>query len=122
MVTRSEPDYAWDFCGGHLAVDFTNTVGDRGAEPQEHFNSYGDVLSWAETRRVLGAAEARRVRTHPDVRRSRVRVALRRRDAQPHAPLVRHGGVRQSREGPALSRIALARPRSSTFVASDNGP
>jgi len=62
-VTRSEPDYAWDFCGGHLAVDFTNTVGDRGAEPQEHFNSYGDVLSWAETRRVLGAAEARRLRT-----------------------------------------------------------
>src|SRR5438445_412544 len=26
MVTRSEPDYAWDFCGGHLAIDFTNTV------------------------------------------------------------------------------------------------
>jgi len=63
MVTRSEPEYAWDFCGGHLAVDFTNTVGDRGGAPQEHLRVYADALSWAEARGVLGAAEARRLRT-----------------------------------------------------------
>jgi len=61
-VTRSEPDYAWDFCGGHLAVDFTNTVGDRGAAPHEHFNTYGDVLSWAEAHEMLGPADIRRLR------------------------------------------------------------
>ncbi len=63
MVTRSEPDYAWDFCGGHLAVDFTNTIGSRGGTPDEHLTTYGDVLSWAETRGVLPPAAARRLHT-----------------------------------------------------------
>jgi predicted RNA-binding Zn ribbon-like protein len=61
MVTRSEPHYRWDFCGGQLAVDFTNTVGDRGATATEHLNVYGDVLSWAETRGVIAHAEAQRL-------------------------------------------------------------
>ena len=61
MVTRSDPGYAWDFCGGELAIDFTNTVGSRGGTPEEHFGRYGDVLSWAEARGVIGRAEARRL-------------------------------------------------------------
>jgi predicted RNA-binding Zn ribbon-like protein len=61
MVTRSEPAYVWDFCGGHLALDFTNTVGDRGGTADEHFNVYGDVVSWAEARGVIRHAEARRL-------------------------------------------------------------
>jgi predicted RNA-binding Zn ribbon-like protein len=62
MVTRSEPGYTWDFCGGHLAIDFTNTVGNRGATREEHFNHYADLLSWAESRGVLGRAAAQRLR------------------------------------------------------------
>jgi predicted RNA-binding Zn ribbon-like protein len=62
MVTRSEPGYVWDFCGGHLAIDFTNTVGNRGDVQEEHFNAYADVVSWAETRGVMGRAEAQRLR------------------------------------------------------------
>jgi predicted RNA-binding Zn ribbon-like protein len=62
MVTRSEPEYVWDFCGGHVALDFTNTVGNRGDNPEEHFNAYADVVSWAETRRVIGRTEAKRLR------------------------------------------------------------
>jgi predicted RNA-binding Zn ribbon-like protein len=62
MVTRSEPDYVWDFCGGHVALDFTNTVGNRGGDAEEHFNTYADVVSWAETRGVIGRAEAKRLR------------------------------------------------------------
>jgi predicted RNA-binding Zn ribbon-like protein len=62
MVTRSEPDYVWDFCGGHVALDFTNTVGNRGDDSEEHFNTYADVVSWAETRGVIGRAEAKRLR------------------------------------------------------------
>jgi predicted RNA-binding Zn ribbon-like protein len=61
MVTRSEPDYAWDFCGGQLALDFTNTVGSRGSEPEEHFHVYGDVLSWAESSGALTRAQAQRL-------------------------------------------------------------
>ena len=62
MVTRSEPDYVWDFCGGDLALDFTNTVGNRGAAAEEHFNAYADVVSWAETRGVIGRREATQLR------------------------------------------------------------
>ncbi len=62
MVTRSEPGYAWDFCGGHPAIDFTNTVGSRGGMPEEHFNTYADVVSWAKARGVIGRTEAQRLR------------------------------------------------------------
>ena len=31
-VRRSEPAYTFDFCGGHAAIDFTNTVGSRGGD------------------------------------------------------------------------------------------
>src|SRR6195256_3430470 len=62
MVTRSEPDYVWDFCGGHVALDFTNTVGNRGDAPEEHFNAYADVVSWAETRGVIGRTGGKRLR------------------------------------------------------------
>src|SRR6478672_7184609 len=61
MVTRSEPGYTWDFCGGDLAIDFTNTVGNRGDTPEEHFNLYGDVLSWADARGVIARADMRRL-------------------------------------------------------------
>jgi|SRR5262249_12288115 len=76
MVTRSEPGYAWDFCGGHLAVDFTNTVGSRGGTPKEHLNTYGDILSWAETRGVITAADARRLRTVADRNPTQAREAV----------------------------------------------
>jgi predicted RNA-binding Zn ribbon-like protein len=76
MVTRSEPGYAWDFCGGHLAIDFTNTVGSRGGTPEEHFNVYGDVLSWAEARGAIGRAEAQRLRHDAARRPAAARAAL----------------------------------------------
>jgi predicted RNA-binding Zn ribbon-like protein len=57
MVTRprTQPDYRFDFCGGHLAVDFTNTIGNRGdaASREEHFGSVGDVLAWADAAGIL---------------------------------------------------------------------
>ncbi|MGH7635122.1 MAG: CGNR zinc finger domain-containing protein [Gemmatimonadaceae bacterium] len=61
VTTTTAPGYAWDFCGGHLALDFTNTVSDRGGEAIERLNSYGDLLSWAAAREIVGAAAARRL-------------------------------------------------------------
>ena len=57
-VERSEPAYAFDFCGGHPAIDFTNTVGSRGDEPKEHLRTYGDLLAWAQVRGMVSRAEA----------------------------------------------------------------
>src|SRR5262252_4566438 len=76
MVTRSEPGYVWDFCGGQLAVDFTNTVGDRGASREEHFNAYGDVLAWAEARGVVARAAAQHLRGEAERRPREARQAL----------------------------------------------
>jgi len=76
MVTRSEPDYVWDFCGGQLAVDFTNTVGDRGASRDDHFNTYADVLSWAAARGVVTRADAQRLRGEAERRPREARRAL----------------------------------------------
>jgi predicted RNA-binding Zn ribbon-like protein len=85
MVTRPEPGYVWDFCGGHLALDFTNTVGNRGAAREEHFNHYADLVSWAESRGVLGGAAAKRLRQdaarHPAAARAALGSALELREA-----------------------------------------
>ena len=62
---RSEPDYTFNFCGNHLAIDFTNTVGDRGADRAdrvEHLNTFGDIVAWAEARRVISRSAAAALR------------------------------------------------------------
>jgi predicted RNA-binding Zn ribbon-like protein len=65
---RSDPGYVFDFCGGQLAIDFTNTVGDRGSTPVEHFGTFGDIVAWAEARGVVsrGVASAMRQRAAAD--------------------------------------------------------
>jgi predicted RNA-binding Zn ribbon-like protein len=76
MVTRSEPGYRWDFCGGHLAIDFTNTVGGRGGARQEHFNRWADVVGWAEARGVVSRARAAALRRAAARRPAAARAAL----------------------------------------------
>lgn len=84
-VERSEPDYTFDFCGGHLAIDFTNTVSSRGERREERLNTYGDLLAWAEARRVLSRSEAaalrRRASGDPDAARRALRRAVTLREA-----------------------------------------
>jgi len=82
---RSDPGYTFDFCGGHLAIDFTNTVGDRGAETVDHFRSFGDVVAWAEARGVVARATAatlrQRAATDPEGAARAFRSALALREA-----------------------------------------
>jgi predicted RNA-binding Zn ribbon-like protein len=82
---RSEPDYRFDFCGGHAAIDFTNTVGNRGRDPEEHFNTFGDVVAWAEARGVITRAAAAALRhqaaSDPDGARRAHRRAVELREA-----------------------------------------
>ncbi|HEY2905884.1 MAG TPA: ABATE domain-containing protein [Vicinamibacterales bacterium] len=82
MVTSP---YRFDFCGGHVAIDFTNTVGDRGAEPKEHFNTFGDILAWAEARGVItrraAAALRRQAASDPEGARRAHRHAVELREA-----------------------------------------
>src|SRR5438105_12879571 len=60
MVTssRRSASHAFDLSGGRLALDFVNTVSQRGsAEPIDHLHAYGDLLAWA----VQAGAAAPRV-------------------------------------------------------------
>ena len=74
---RSQPDYVFDFCGGQLAIDFTNTVGSRGDEPTEHLNTLGDLVAWAEARGVIGRPEAATLRRDAAAAPDRARRAFR---------------------------------------------
>lgn len=52
---------AWgpeDFVGGHVALDFTNTVGGFLRERVEQVETYADLLAWVRTAEVVDDAEA----------------------------------------------------------------
>jgi len=81
--SRSEAAYRFDFCGGHLAIDFTNTIGSRGSDSAhrvEHLVTFGDVLAWAEAARLVNRAGAAKLRAHaaakPEAARAEVGRAL----------------------------------------------
>jgi predicted RNA-binding Zn ribbon-like protein len=84
-VERSEPGYEFDFCGGHVALDFVNTVGNRRGGQDEHFATYGDLVSWAEARGVVATPEAGRLRraaaAAPEEARAAYRRAIKLREA-----------------------------------------
>jgi len=61
QIAGREPVY--EFTGGHLCLDFTNTVGgSRRAEPKERLTSYQDLIAWGRQGGVLTEQEARELR------------------------------------------------------------
>ncbi|MCU1392434.1 MAG: hypothetical protein JWM34_862 [Ilumatobacteraceae bacterium] len=57
----TDRDGDWDpetFVGGHVALDFTNTVGGYKRERVERLNAYADLLAWASAAHLLDASEA----------------------------------------------------------------
>ena len=48
--------------GGHLCLDFCNTVRDREGAPQERLSDYGELVGWSWRAGVLNAEEAIRLR------------------------------------------------------------
>lgn len=56
MVIHS-PEYEFDLSGGSLCLDFVNTVSDRLEEPQEHLNSYADLLEFTRQAGVMPPPE-----------------------------------------------------------------
>jgi predicted RNA-binding Zn ribbon-like protein len=54
--------HQFDLCGGHLALDFANTLTSRHtATPRERLSDYGELVSFAQQSGLLGAAAARRL-------------------------------------------------------------
>jgi len=52
-------EYAFDFSGGRLCLDFVNTVSASRATPKEHLITYLDLISWGRQAKVLDESDAR---------------------------------------------------------------
>ncbi len=63
MVETSATASAFDFSGGRLCLDLTNTLSERlGGSPVELLNTYIDVLTWSRQANILDDEEATRLR------------------------------------------------------------
>ncbi len=62
MVENVIQTQIFEFTGGRLCLDFTNTVEDRPSDdPRELFNSYYDLLSWSKQAHLLTDQEVERL-------------------------------------------------------------
>lgn len=69
-MVKPQREWVFDLCGGHLALDFANTVSSRHlAAPVERLTDYGALLRFARQSQVLDAGAERRqsewARAHP---------------------------------------------------------
>jgi len=70
-ATEPVPGRKFQFCGGALCLDFTNTVGGhRRGTAREFIGSIGDFLSWSEQAGLIGKGEAaslmKKAASHPE--------------------------------------------------------
>ncbi len=59
---------AFDLSGGHLALDYANTLSGRATEPLERLQTYADLLAWSREAEAVTRAEAAALRK--EMRRS----------------------------------------------------
>lgn len=70
-LVESVPGRKFQFCGGSLCLDFTNTVGGhRRGRAREFLGSIGELLSWCEQAGLISKTEAaalfKRSANHPE--------------------------------------------------------
>ncbi len=59
-VEQRPQEFQFDLSGGHLALDFVNTVSRRDSPEKiaEHLNSYQDLISFAQQSKIIALGEA----------------------------------------------------------------
>jgi predicted RNA-binding Zn ribbon-like protein len=85
-MMEPQDDWQFDLCGGHLALDFANTVSERHTDrPIERIPSYGRLIAFAQQSGLLSSSEARRLqaleRRRPEEAERALRSALSLREA-----------------------------------------
>jgi hypothetical protein len=84
MTKAKEKPPLFDLCGGHPALDFVNSLGQRFAAggPVELLADYGDLLRFTEQTSLLDARQLRRLATAtPDAAARALRAARELREA-----------------------------------------
>ncbi len=105
MEARTE--HVFDLSGGHLALDFVNTVGGmRGVTPREHLHQYADLVGFARQAGAIGEKQA-----------SRLLGEARRRPEEAAVALAAAIALREALYRAFLDRAAGRRPRGADLVA-----
>ena len=123
---NDDTDPVFDLSGGHLGLDFVNTVGGmRGVKPNEHLLGYGHLVAFARqtgaiSERLAGrlAAEARR---RPDEAASALAAAKAVREALYRTFSDRLAGRAPRRDDLATVNAALGRALSHRCLAEREG-
>ena len=106
-VVEQQSEYVFDLSGGHLALDFVNTMGGmRGVRPKEHLHTYADL-----------AAFGRKAGALPDSVTSRVVAAAKRRPEEAAAALAAAVALREALYRIFHDRSEGRRPRSADLDA-----
>lgn len=61
MATAATKEYRFDLGGGHLSLDFLNSLSERYSGPIERLNTYADLISFARQASALDPAVAGRL-------------------------------------------------------------
>ena len=71
MATKSNR-YRFDLSGGHLALDFANTISWRGhpLDREDHLENSADLVSFALQDKIIPSTQASRLRSHSGEERS----------------------------------------------------
>ena len=124
VVNPTSPPKKFQFVGGEVCLDFTNTVGGkRGLSTREYLNSYADFVSWCRQTDLLNATKAdallRSAARHADESGAALRRAIALREA-----IYRIFAALASNESPQASDLDHLNPvywQTLTNMAGDGG-
>ncbi|HEV2728994.1 MAG TPA: ABATE domain-containing protein [Terriglobales bacterium] len=78
VMPRQNSKSPFEFTGGHLCLNFTNTVDNRkGLNRKELLTSYADLLRWAEEANILRMKDAGRLQNMAEAAPGQAKSALR---------------------------------------------
>ena len=105
-----EKPFEFDLCGGHLALDFSNTVSDRGSgSPIERLASFPDLLAFATQCELLSQAEAQKLAARARRSPADAQTVLERARALRDALYELAAAIAEERSPPAAARAELNR-------------
>jgi predicted RNA-binding Zn ribbon-like protein len=66
MAVNAAGEYVFEFTGGRICLDFTNTLDGSRSRPKERLTDYTALVRWGQQAGVLSAAEAKELQRYSD--------------------------------------------------------
>src|SRR4249919_3644512 len=109
LSNTADDGYAFELSGGHLALDFTNTISRRkeSADSTEYLPRYGRLVSWGVQAGLVTAKAAERLRVEARNRPRAAVTALRRAVAIREAAFALFVAIARGEKPPAAALEAI---------------